>query len=219
MDSVAKPEDLLLAYDDEFTGFTAQETPALTSTGTLGGSADPDGYYEDFTARLGGFVRAYPRIRTGGNAHAHAHSHAHSPGGGINWGAVVVALDDDLGAQLEPPRRNAEASSSSDESSSSSEGDEDDEDDEKDCGCNGRSEMALFSEFVTNTRDRNDRDDRDDDTPQGEMDETPAEMLTFRSFIVRHDHAPDDHAPDDRVPDDDDEDPSTQLSILGFVAK
>jgi hypothetical protein len=213
MDSVAKPEDLLLAYDDEFTGFTAQETPALTSTGTLGGSADPDGYYEDFTARLGGFVRAYPRIRTGGNAHA--------PGGGINWGAVVVALDD-RGAELEPPRRNDEAASSSDDD------DDDDEDekdeDEKDCGCNGGSDMTLFSEFVTNTRDRDDRgdrddrDDRDDDTPQGEMDETPAELLTFRSFIA-DDHAPDDHAPDDDAPDDDDEDPSTQLSILGFVAK
>ena len=73
MSSVAAPQDLLLAYDADFTGYTSLSRmaqpledraaiPRSRQTGTLGGTADPDGYYEDFTARLGRFVREYPML-------------------------------------------------------------------------------------------------------------------------------------------------------------
>ncbi len=41
--------DLLLAYDDDFVGFTES---ASAATPALGGTADPDGYYDDFAANV-----------------------------------------------------------------------------------------------------------------------------------------------------------------------
>jgi len=99
MESQAKAQDLLLAYDADFTGYTSVNemarplepasdlasgprlAAAPASTGFLGGTPDPDGYYDDFTARLDRFVRAYPRLGGGGGARA------------LDWGALVVALD------------------------------------------------------------------------------------------------------------------------------
>lgn len=93
MNKQANPQDLLLAYDPDFVGFTSLASMALpleregdvaapSSTGTLGGTADPDGYYDDFTARLDRFVRAHPRLgATGGG------------GGALDWKALVITLD------------------------------------------------------------------------------------------------------------------------------
>jgi hypothetical protein len=69
----ADPTDLMLAYNEDFVGLTTTNTMAQTlevdddpkppaTIGVLGGTADPDGYYEDFTSRLDDFVRNNPRI-------------------------------------------------------------------------------------------------------------------------------------------------------------
>jgi hypothetical protein len=65
MDVQARPEDVLLAYKEDFTGYSSLSDMAfpLESSGALGGgatTADPDGYYEDFTAHLDRYVRGLP---------------------------------------------------------------------------------------------------------------------------------------------------------------
>jgi len=78
MESVATPQDVLLAYNADFTGFDSQAQPLEATSAvspTIGGTADPDGHYEDYTELLAQFVRDYPHI------------------GGSEWGAVVVDLD------------------------------------------------------------------------------------------------------------------------------
>jgi hypothetical protein len=84
---VARPHDLLLAYEDDFTGYTSLagmphplELSTLGGPTYLGGTPDPDGYYEDYTERLARFVEAYPEVKApvpGG-------------GGGLDWGSLVV---------------------------------------------------------------------------------------------------------------------------------
>ena len=104
----ARPQDILLAYNPDFTGLTSLNQMATTlepsgdlavapgapetggSTGVLGGTADADGYYEDFTARLDRFVRAYPRL--GGTGPAFG-----APGR-LDWNAIVVAFDESEGS-------------------------------------------------------------------------------------------------------------------------
>jgi len=49
MGSAADPYDLLLAYDPDFVGPTAQRQPVEVE---LNETPEPDGYYEDFSARL-----------------------------------------------------------------------------------------------------------------------------------------------------------------------
>jgi hypothetical protein len=74
--TTADARDILLAYDPGFVGFTsvAEMGAPLEPRGDLasapaveaiGGTADPDGYYEDFSARLERFVQAYPRLGGG----------------------------------------------------------------------------------------------------------------------------------------------------------
>jgi hypothetical protein len=68
----ARPSDLMLAYDEDFTGFTSldrmarpvESTASMVAGATLtvGGSNSSDGYYEDFTSRLDRFVRENPRL-------------------------------------------------------------------------------------------------------------------------------------------------------------
>jgi hypothetical protein len=96
MQPLAKPQDLLLAYDDDFTGLTstadmpqplepaaALAVPPQAAAPLLLGGGDagtgPDGYYEDFTAGLQRFVDQYPRL--GGR---------HGP---LDWDALVVPFD------------------------------------------------------------------------------------------------------------------------------
>jgi hypothetical protein len=73
MSEVARPQDLLMAYDSDFVGYTsfgrmAQPVEAIYGApgGVWGGGENdydtPDGYYEDFTARLGRFVRENPHL-------------------------------------------------------------------------------------------------------------------------------------------------------------
>jgi hypothetical protein len=70
------PAALLLAYDEDFTGFAGGRPvdgmfggwPAGVATGATGGTVDPDGYYEDFSAQLDTFVQAYPRLGGGDGA-------------------------------------------------------------------------------------------------------------------------------------------------------
>jgi hypothetical protein len=81
---------LLLATEGEFTGFTSTvdmprgvlaevREPASSGGSALGGTAEPDDYYVDFTTRLSQL--SLPRA--GGV----------SGGGGAGWGALVISAD------------------------------------------------------------------------------------------------------------------------------
>ena len=50
MNSAAKVQDLVMAYDDTFTSFASDVHQVPTGRTVLGGTADPDGYYDDFSA-------------------------------------------------------------------------------------------------------------------------------------------------------------------------
>ena len=93
------PQDLLLAYNGDFTGYTSlgsmpqplEHRGSLRPEGVvLGGTVTSDGYYEDFTASLARFVKDYPRLaapqarpKTGGTA-AEARP--------LNWGAMIITF-------------------------------------------------------------------------------------------------------------------------------
>jgi hypothetical protein len=75
MDGTARPYDILLAYDPDFTGFASMDhmaqpvepvESAATPTIIGGGDSDslPDDYYEDFTTCLDRFVKNNPRLGT-----------------------------------------------------------------------------------------------------------------------------------------------------------
>jgi hypothetical protein len=162
MDSVAKSEDLLLAYDDDFTGL--QTHPALTSTGAIGGSTDPDGFYEDFTARLDDFVRAYPRIRHG-----------------IRAGTIVdpIAMprrapagDESASARDEPAPATAR-----DEPATVRDKPATVRDKPANCGCNGGTKIPSVMDFVVNTS-------APENVIRGELDETAAEGPTYYTFTA-----------------------------------
>lgn len=67
----ARPQDILLAYDADFGGFSSLEGNLDSGPGTPvrgGGNSTADGYYEDFSARLDRFVRENPRLGAKGAA-------------------------------------------------------------------------------------------------------------------------------------------------------
>ena len=88
---------LLTAYDPDFTGLTSLSTMAQPLEpsadlgpeprgSVLGGTLDPDGYYDDFTAHLDRFVSSYPRLV------APARGRPGAVGGGTGWGALVISV-------------------------------------------------------------------------------------------------------------------------------
>ncbi len=170
MDSQARPEDVLLAYNGEFTGFTSVSEMAQPlepfRTGVLGGTADPDGYYEDFSARLDRFVRDHPRLGGGGPL----------PGpGGIDWGAVVVAFD---------PLSDSDGADDADDADDDADDGADDADDDTKGG-DPPPAVMTFSEFIVEAdggkRGAPAREDNlaADEALGGEMDETDAEELAY----------------------------------------
>lgn len=119
MDSLASPQDLLLAYNEGFTGYTSlgSMSQPLQHRGralrpedsVLGGTATSDGYYEDFTASLARFVKDYPRLadpqarpKTGGTAAATPQATSQTTSMAevkdlsaprpLNWGAMIITF-------------------------------------------------------------------------------------------------------------------------------
>jgi hypothetical protein len=116
MDSLASPQDLLLAYNEDFTGYTSlgSMSQPLEHRGralrpeasVLGGTETSDGYYEDFTASLARFVKDYPRLattpqarpKTGGTAAATLQATSlagvkdMSAPRPLNWGAMIITF-------------------------------------------------------------------------------------------------------------------------------
>ena len=115
MEANANPADILLAYNEDFAGYTTinglaqyferKENSSPPMTGVLGGTEDPDGYYSDFTSQLGQFVRAYPRIG-GGNASSRRM---------LDWGAIIITIDDPSDSEASDSEAN-EANEASDAS-------------------------------------------------------------------------------------------------------
>lgn len=203
MDTLAKPQDVLLAYNADFTGFTSLNEMAQplepesalargTEVGVLGGTPDPDGYYEDFSARLDRFTRLYPRLGVTGGARRE----------GLNWNAIVITLD--------PP-----GSDEADEGDEGDEGGEDDGGDEEFVPSKGGDPpLVSLSDFIVETdggkpprqsdgvppsqpsslpawalpRDDNLAIEEDDEALEdyevygGEMDETEAELESYETF-------------------------------------
>ena len=81
------PQDLLLAYNPEFIEYTSLNSmpqpvePETIPLAALGGTASSDGYFEDFTDTLGGFVNNYPLL-----ASSYGGSELH------NWRARVITF-------------------------------------------------------------------------------------------------------------------------------
>jgi len=113
MDGTARPYDILLAYDPDFTGFTSMDHMAqpvepveTTAAPTIigGGDSDslPDDYYEDFTTCLDRFVKNNPRLGTRAPASGGAASEFRltdyvldvTPGGCIGCGDVTDNYDE-----------------------------------------------------------------------------------------------------------------------------
>lgn len=218
MDNLAKPQDLLLAYDPGFTGYTSlgsmsqplePEASGLDDSSTLGGSATPDGYYEDFTASLGRFVRDHPLLagprggpKTGG---------ARAASGPLNWGTMVISFgapdddddDDDYGG----------------ERADDNEDDEEEDDDNDAVGGTHPTPLMSLGDFIVDAdviggvsvaalpRADNILAEYDDSDEYvgGEMDETDAEAGSYERF--RAESCVDDGGP-----------ASAPESILGFVA-
>jgi hypothetical protein len=157
METVSKAQDLLLAYNDDFTGFTSSSTmaqplepagslatagPPSWATGVLGGAADPDGYYEDFTARLDQFVRRYPRLGGGGRPGGRGQR------GDLDWSALVITLD--------APDESSDGSDdeAGEDTEDREEGDSEDEDEPQPAaaaaadGTRGGSPLISLSDFI-----------------------------------------------------------------------
>lgn len=81
----SQAQDLLLAYNQNFIeyGESMPQSVELETlpVGVLGGTASSDGYFEDFTARLGAFVKNYPLL-----ASSYGGSEPH------NWQARVITF-------------------------------------------------------------------------------------------------------------------------------
>jgi hypothetical protein len=166
MNTLAEPQDLLLAYDPDFTGFTgagagAGATPAAP---VVGG----DGYYEDFTAGLKRFVDEHPMLARGGPL----------PHGPVDWKAMVISFgipgdsddsDDDGGFDDDV------------------DGDSDDDggfDDDGDSGA----VLAQLGDFIVDIDGAAGNGARGEKTYGGEMDETDAEASPYERFRAMGGH-------------------------------
>jgi hypothetical protein len=197
MESHASPQDLLLAYNPGFTGFTSLSNmpqPIEVSDPDddllFGERVTPDGYYEDFTASLNRFVKNYPQIafpqgglKNGGASKA------------LDWGVVVTVFDtadeseDGSDSASEVGHEDAEAGEGAEGEAgegADEEADEDseagaDEDSEADAGEDAKMDgdatggahhhlVASFGDFII-----------DSDFVGGAMDETDAEIPSYAS--------------------------------------
>jgi hypothetical protein len=226
MDSLASPQDLLLAYNEGFTGYTSlgSMSQPLEHRGralrpedsVLGGTATSDGYYEDFTASLARFVKDYPRLaapqsrpKTGGTAAAPPQATPQATSmteardvsaiRPLNWGAMIMTFS----VPYDSDDERGDDERADDERGDDERADDERADDERGDmkgGAHHRAPLVSLGDFIVDGEYLGGLGDG----ISAEMDETDAEADPFERFHFGLQPAADGSDPMDR-------------SILSFV--
>ena len=183
MNTLAQSQDILLAYDPDFTGFTDGATPAASDI--VGG----DGYYEDFTAGLKRFVEDYPMLARGP-----PDTGGEEPRGPVDWKALVISFGDPGdGGALDDSDDSGGAYDDDDDNDALSDDSGDDSGDGggRYGGAPGdRPQIARLGDFIVDANSgarsassaRRGAEPHEEFCGLGEMDETSAEASPYERF-------------------------------------